>query len=275
MEGKKSFKITTIAIGIFMCIVYLFPVYILFINSFKTQKGIYLDTIKIPKEGFFTLGNYPGAIERMGYLKALTNSLLITISATVIIVLFSAMAAWVLVRYKSVISTVLYYMFAVSMLIPFQCVMLPLVSTASKLHLMNPAGLVFIYLGFGSSLSIVLFHSFIKSVPLELEESAMIDGCNMVQTFFLIVVPLIKTIAITVAVLNVMWIWNDFLLPQLIINKPEWQTIPLKTYLFFGQFSKRWDLATAALLMGMLPIVVFYMFAQKYIIQGITDGAIK
>lgn len=140
---------------------------------------------------------------------------------------------------------------------------------------MNRPGLILMYLGFGSSLSIILFHGFIKNVPLELEESSRIDGCNMVQTFFLIVLPLLKTIMVTVAILNVMWIWNDFLLPQLMINKPGWQTLPLKTFLFFGQFSKKWDLATAGLIMCMLPIILFYIVCQKHIVKGVTEGAVK
>ena len=131
------------------------------------------------------------------------------------------------------------------------------------------------YLGFGSSLSIVMYHGFIKNVPLELEEAATIDGANAFQVFWRIVFPLLKSITVTIAILNLMWIWNDFLLPQLVINKPGWQTIPLKTFYFFGQYSKRWDLATAGLLLGMIPIIVFYLFAQKYIVKGVTDGAIK
>ena len=131
------------------------------------------------------------------------------------------------------------------------------------------------YLGFGASLSIILFHGFIKNVPVELEEAARLDGCNMVQTFFLVVLPMLKTIMVTVAILNVMWIWNDFLLPQLMINKPGWQTLPLKTFLFFGQFSKKWDLATAGLIMCMLPIILFYIVCQKHIVKGVTEGAVK
>ena len=161
------------------------------------------------------------------------------------------------------------------MLIPFQCVMLPLVGFASRIGIMNPTGLVFMYMGFGTSMAIVMFHGFIKNIPAELEEAATIDGCGSFRLFFLIVVPLMKTILVTVAVLNVMWIWNDYLLPSLIINKPGWQTLPLKTYLFFGQFAKRWDLASSGLIMCIIPIIIFYLFCQKYIVKGITDGAIK
>ena len=154
-------------------------------------------------------------------------------------------------------------------------ILLPLVGFASRIGIMNPQGLIFMYMGFGSSMSIVMFHSFIKNIPEELEEAATIDGCGSFRLFFSIVIPLMRTILITVAVLNVMWIWNDYLLPSLIINKPGWQTLPLKTYLFFGQFAKRWDLASAGLIMCIIPIIIFYLCCQKYIVKGITDGAIK
>ena len=211
----------------------------------------------------------------MDFLPSLVNSLVITILSTLLILLVSAMAAWVLVRYKMRSSKILFLVFSSALLIPFQCVMLPLVDVMSKLHLMNRPGLVFMYVGFGCSMSIVLFHGFIKNVPAELEEAATIDGCNMFQTFFLIVVPLLKGIMATVAVINVMWIWNDFLLPSLVINKNGMQTLPLRTYLFFGQYSKKWDLATAALVLCMIPIIIFYLSCQKHIVKGITAGAGK
>ena len=185
------------------------------------------------------------------------------------------MAAWVLVRYKTKASKVIFLIFAASMLIPFQCVMLPLVGFASKIGLMSRGGLIFMYMGFQTSMAIIMFHGFIKNIPEELEEAATIDGCGSVRLFFSIVLPLMKTILVTVAVINVMGTWNDFLLPSLIINRQGLQTLPLKTYLFFGQFAKRWDLASAGLVMCMAPIIIFYLFCQKYIVKGITDGAIK
>ena len=186
------------------------------------------------------------------------------------------MAAWVLVRHKNKIGKLIFIVFSVSTLIPFQCVMMPLSSVAKKLHLLNPAGLIFMYVGFGISVSVLMIHGFIKNIPEELEESAIIDGCNVFQLFFLIVMPLLRVILITVAVLNIMWIWNDFLLPFLIIGgKQNWLTLPLKTYNFFSEYAKRWDLASAGLIMCMVPVIVFYICAQKYIIRGITEGAIK
>lgn len=260
-------------LGTILAVIFISPVLILLNSSFKSLKEIYLDILALPQQ--FSFDNYKQAFEKLDFLSAFTNSLVITVIATVLILLVSAMAAWVLVRYKTRCSKVLFLVFSSALLIPFQCVMLPLVDFMSKLNLMNRPGLVFMYVGFGCSMSIVLLHGFIKNVPVELEEAATIDGCNIFQTFFYIVVPLLKTILVTVAVINVMWIWNDFLLPSLVINKDGMQTLPLRTYLFFGQFTKKWDLATAALILCMIPIIIFYLCCQKHIVKGITDGAVK
>jgi len=274
-SGKQTRKIVYTLTGVFLGCLFLFPIYILVLNSFKNTKGIFTDVIGFPDAATFTSQNYPNAFEALDYIRSFGNSLWITVISTLLILLISSMAAWELVRYKTKASKFIFLLFAAAMLIPFQCVMLPLVGFASRIHLMNPAGLVFMYMGFGTSMAIVMFHGFIKNIPEELEEAATIDGCNSVQLFFIIVIPLMRTILVTVAVLNVMWIWNDYLLPSLIINKVGWQTLPLKTYLFFGQFAKRWDLASSGLIMCMIPIVIFYLFCQKYIVKGITDGAIK
>lgn len=274
-SAKRARKITQVVVGIALGCAFLFPIYILVLNSFKNTKGIFTDVIGFPNESTFTLENYPNAFRELDYVQSFMNSLLITVIASLLILLISAMAAWVLVRYKTKTSRVVFILFAAAMLIPFQCVMLPLVGFASRIGIMNPPGLVFMYMGFGTSMAIVMFHGFIKNIPEELEEAAMIDGCGPFRLFFTIVLPLMKTILITVEVLNVMWIWNDYLLPSLIINKPGWQTLPLKTYLFFGQFAKRWDLASSGLIMCIIPIIIFYLFCQKYIVKGITDGAIK
>ncbi len=274
-HSKRGRKVAYAVVGIVLGCIFLFPIYILVLNSFKNTKGIFTDVIGFPNAATFTMENYPNAFEALEYVRSFMNSLIITVIATALILLISAMAAWVLVRYKTKTSKVIFLLFAASMLIPFQCVMLPLVGFASRIGIMNPTGLVFMYMGFGTSMAIVMFHGFIKNILAELEEAATIDGCGSFRLFFLIVVPLMKTILVTVAVLNVMWIWNDYLLPSLIINKPGWQTLPLKTYLFFGQFAKRWDLASSGLIMCIIPIIIFYLFCQKYIVKGITDGAIK
>ena len=275
---KKKNRITSFIltfVGIFLAVLFLSPVMILLSNSFKSLKNIYLNVLALPNMDTFTLKNYPEAFVKLDFIRSLLNSLGITLASTLLLLVFCSMAAWVLVRYKTKLSGIIFMAYAAATLVPFQCVMLPLVRLMDTLHMMNRWGLVLMYVGFGSSLSVILFHGFIKSVPTELEEAARIDGCNMPQTFFLIVLPLLKPIMVTVAILNSMWIWNDFLLPQLMINKPGWQTLPLKTFLFFGQFSKKWDLATAGLVMCMLPIIIFYLVSQKHIVKGVAEGAIK
>lgn len=270
---KRAIKIT---IGFIVALLFLSPIYMLIMASFKSQKGIFLDPIGFPNALTFSSGTYADAMKRMDYFQAFSNSVLITVVSTIILIVFASMAAWVLVRYKNKMSSFMFMVFAAAMLIPFQCLMLPLMSVMGVIGGLNQAGLIFAYLGFGSSLSIILYHGFIKGIPVELEEAATLDGCSMFGMFWRVVFPLLSPITTTVAILNIMWIWNDFLLPNLLINaNPAWQTLPLKTFFFFGQFSSRWDLATAALILSMIPIIVFYMFAQKKIIKGVIDGAIK
>lgn len=270
---QKYLRIILILFGFILSIAWIAPVFILLNSSFKSLKDIYLNILALPKT--FSFDNYLIAFFKLDFAHTFINSTVLTTVSTSIIVLFSCMTAWALVRNKSKMSNFLFMVFASALLIPFQCVMLPLVDFMSHIGLMNRGGIILMYLGFGCSMSIVLYHGFIKNVPIALEEAAIIDGCNTLQTFFYIVLPLLKSIVVTVAVINAMWIWNDFLLPQLVINKPGWQTIPLKTYMFFGQYAKRWDLGTAALIIGMIPIIIFYISNQKHIVKGVTDGAVK
>lgn len=262
-------------LGSLLGILFLVPFYIVFTNSFKTPKGIFMNAMGLPSRPYFTFNNYVEAFIELDFVRSFLNSLFITVSSTAIIVVFASMAAWMLVRTKTKWSTFLFFLFAAAMLIPFQSVMLPLVNIMGKLGLLNPVGLVFMYLGFGSSLSVMLYHGFIKNIPAELEEAAIIDGCNRLQVFWYIIFPLLKPITVTVCILNTMWIWNDFLLPQLVINKPEWHTIPLKMFYFFGQYSKKWNLALAGLVIAMAPMIIFYFIAQKHIVKGVTQGSIK
>lgn len=275
MENCKAKRIGLPILSSLLAILFLSPLYIVFTNSFKTQKGIFLNVMSLPFGKYFSPGNYAEAFNELDFIRSFFNSLFITVSSTIIIIIFASMAAWMLVRTKSKFSSFLFFLFAGAMLIPFQSVMLPLIRLMGKLNLLNPLGLIFMYLGFGSSLSIILYHGFIKGIPKELEEAATIDGCNRFQVFWYIIFPLLKPITVTVSILNAMWIWNDFLLPQLVINKPEWHTIPLKMFFFFGQFSKKWHLALAGLVIAMIPIIIFYFFAQKHIVKGVTDGSIK
>lgn len=275
MENTKKSRPILYLIAIALCLLFISPFYLVMTNSLKTQKGIFMDVTGLPTAQYFTLDNYRQAFIDLDFMHSFMNSLMITGLSTLIIIFFSSMAAWVLVRSRTKISSVLFFVFAAAMLVPFQSVMLPLIRVMGRLDLLNPGGLIFMYLGFGSSLSIILYHGFIKNIPQELEEAALIDGCNPLQTFWLIVFPLLKPITVTVAILNTMWIWNDFLLPQLVINRPEWHTIPLRMFYFFGEYSKKWNLALAGLFIGMVPIIIFYFVAQKHIVKGVTQGSIK
>ena len=273
MWATRIEKIFMQLLGVILSIAFLFPIYVLAINSFKPLRDIYKNAINFPET--WSVENYIKAFDRLNFFNSFTNSLKITGLTVVIIIFISSLAAWALVRYKTKASNVIFMIFASAMLIPFQCVMLPLVRNMGQLHLLNTPGLIFMYQGFGCSMAIILFHGFIKNIPLELEEAATIDGCGMFRRFFCIVLPLLKPIIVTVAILNVMSTWNDYLLPSLVINKEGIQTLPLKTFLFFGQFAKKWDLATAGLVMCMIPIIIFYLCCQKYIVKGVTEGAVK
>ena len=261
-----------------LLILYMTPFYLMFINSFKTRREIFSDTTGLPSVWNFK--NYSDAMNRMGITSAFTNSIIITVGSVIVILLFSSMAAWVLVRDKSLKSKVVFYIFTAGMIVPFQAVMIPLVQWMGKMNfgafnmLGTHYGLIFMYLGFGASMSIFLYHGFIKGIPEEIEEAAIIDGCSKWQVYTKVVLPLLKPTTVTVAVLNSIWIWNDFLLPFLTVNG-KLNTIPLAMNNFFGAFSKQWELAMAALILAIIPIVIFYFFVQKHIIAGIVQGSIK
>lgn len=274
MQRKKTIsKIAIIICCVLLACFFIFPVLLLFLNSFKSLKEIYISVLKLPNS--LNLENYISAFIELDYLSAIKNSLIVTCTVTAANIICCSMAAWVLVRYKTRVSTFIFTMFSVSVLVPFQCVMLPLLAEMGMLNMINMPGLMLVNLGFGSSMSIILFHGFIKNVPVELEEAAAIDGASQPRIFFTIVLPLIKGIAVTVAILNVVALWNDYLLPSLTINRRGTQTLPLRTYLFFGAYTKKWNLGSAALIMAMVPIVIFYVLCQKQIIKGVTEGAVK
>ena len=274
MQRKKIISKTVI---ILCCIIlaafFIFPILLLFINSFKSLKEIYISVLQLPKT--LNLDNYISAFKELDYLNAIKNSLIVTCTVTAANVICCSMAAWVLVRYKTKTSKLIFTIFSVAVLVPFQGVMLPLLAEMGKLNMINMPGLMLVNLGFGSSMSIILFHGFMKNVPVELEEAASIDGASQPRIFFTIVLPLIKGIAVTVAILNVMSLWNDYLLPSLTINRSGTQTLPLRTYLFFGAYTKKWNLGSAALVMAIIPVIIFYVLCQKHIIKGVTEGAVK
>ena len=274
MQRKKIIsKTVIIRCCIMLAAFFIFPILLLFINSFKSLKEIYMSVLQLPET--LNLDNYISAFKELDYLNAIKNSLIVTCTVTAANVICCSMAAWVLVRYKTKTSKLIFTIFSVAVLVPFQCVMLPLLAEMGKLNMINMPGLMLVNLGFGSSMSIILFHGFMKNVPVELEEAAAIDGASQPRIFFTIVLPLIKGIAVTVAILNVMSLWNDYLLPSLTINRSGTQTLPLRTYLFFGAYTKKWNLGSAALVMAIIPVIIFYVLCQKHIIKGVTEGAVK
>lgn len=275
MENKYTSKTLLLEIfGIILGLLFLIPFYYVISNSLKSFAEILTNTSALPSSLHFE--NYLNAFEKLNFLKVFSNSLLVTIASNLVLVVFCSMAAYMLVRTKKKISNIIFMAFVAAMIIPFQSIMIPLIKTASSLHLLNSIwGLVFMYLGFGSGMTIFLYHGFIKGIPVELEEAAIIDGCSRFGVFWRIVFPLLKPITVTIIILNSLWIWNDYLLPSLVLQNPELRTIPLATFFFFGQYTKQWDLALAALMIGIIPLLIFFFSMQKHIIQGITSGSIK
>lgn len=272
-ETKHTKKIILIVLGALLSLVWLFPFYIMVVNSFKNKAEIFRNTLSLPQKTTFL--NYPNAFKELDFTRTFLNSLLITIVSVVIILIFSSAAAYALQRAKTTFSKVIYMMFVATMLIPFQSVMIPLVSIFGKLHMLNRPGLIFMYLGFGSAQSIFLYYGAMKAVPKALDEAAIIDGASRLQIFTKVVFPMLQPTTVTVALLNVMWIWNDYLLPSLVINKEGIQTIPLKMFYFFGQYTKQWHLALAGLVIAIIPVIIFYFVMQKQIIAGVSEGSVK
>ncbi|MDT2814814.1 carbohydrate ABC transporter permease [Vagococcus carniphilus] len=270
--SKKKIRITPI-IGTILAIVWIFPFYLMVSNSLKTKREIFTNTLGTPKD--LTFENYPQAFENLDFVRTFFNSLLITVVSVVFIVLLSSLASYALQRVKSKISGILFMLFVAAMLIPFQSVMIPLVTIFGKVNQLNMGGLIFMYIGFGSSMSIFLYHGAMKAIPKSLDEAAIIDGASRWQIFRYVIFPMLKPTTVTVALLNTMWIWNDYLLPSLVVNKEGTQTIPLKMFFFFGEYTKQWHLALAGLVIAIIPVIIFYFIMQKQIIAGVSDGAVK
>jgi len=270
---------------IFLFILFMVPFGMVVLNSAKTSKEIIFNAIALPSD-WKQLGVNISLIfnnSTVDYFGAFVDSTLITLFSLIVIVFFSSMAAWVLVRNKTIWSAVLFMAFVAAMVIPFQVLMYPLVrwlrvsGSFFGIRLLGTIpGIVFAYLGFGSPLSIFIFHGFIKNIPYELEESATIDGCSRGRTFFTIIFPLLQPIIVTVLILNGIWIWNDYLLPLLLLgSNGVVQTIPIAVTAFAGAYLKQWDLILTSTLIAMLPVIVLYLFAQRYIIKGMVEGSIK
>lgn len=259
-----------------LSILFLAPILIVVVNSFKGRFFISDAPFALPTaETFAQLSNYINGVTKTGFLSAFCYSLFITVFSVAAIILFTSMTAWYIARVKTRLTSVLYYLFVFSMIVPFQMVMFTMVKTANVLRIDNPVGIIILYLGFGSGLAVFMFTGFIKSVPLDVEEAATIDGCSPVQTFFRVVFPILKPTAITVAILQAMWVWNDYLLPKLVIGN-DYKTIPVAVrYLQGGYGAKDMGAMMAMLVLAILPIVVFYLSCQKYIIKGVMAGAVK
>jgi raffinose/stachyose/melibiose transport system permease protein len=257
-------------------ILYLVPLFLVFMNSFKGRFFISNAPFTFPDaKTFVAIKNYSAGLVKTGFFSAFGYSLFITVCSVGTIVFFTSMTAWAITRVTSKISSTIYYVLIFSMIVPFQMVMFTMSKIANMLHLDNPIGIIVLYLGFGAGLSVFIFAGFVKSIPLEIEEAATIDGCNPVQTFFMIVFPILRPIYITVAILNTMWIWNDYLLPYLVIGS-SYRTIPIAVqYLLGGYGSIDLGAMMAMLVLAIIPIIIFYLFCQKYIIEGVVAGAVK
>lgn len=259
-----------------LSVLYLGPMIIVLVNSFKGRFFISDTPFALPdSQTFAGMQNYFSGIAKTGFIQAFGYSLFITVFSVGTIVLFTSMTAWCITRVKSRMSSLFFYLLVYSMIVPFQMVMFTMSKMANILHLDNPVGIIVLYLGFGAGLSVFVFSGFIKSIPLEIEEAATMDGCSPIQTFFLVVFPILKPIYITVAILNTMWIWNDYLLPYLVIGS-SYRTIPIAVqYLQGGYGSRDMGAMMAMLVLAIIPIVIFYLAAQKYIIEGVVAGAVK
>lgn len=260
-----------------LSVLFLVPIIIVIINSFKSRIYISSQPLKLPNaETFVALENYINGVTTSDFFSAFLRSLFITVVSVILIVLFASMAAWYIVRSNSKITKGIYYMLVFSMIVPFQMVMYTMTYVTNRANLDNVFGITFVYLGFGAGLSVFMLCGFIKSIPLEIEEAAMIDGASPIQAFFTVVFPMLKPTAITVAILNTMWIWNDYLLPYLVLGSDK-KTIPVAIQLAMqGAYgSTDYGGFMSMLVLAIVPIIIFYIFCQKYIIKGVVAGAVK
>ena len=275
---RRSRALLTAAFSI-LSVVYLLPIAVVLVNSFKTNAAINTDTFAFPNEQTWmglqnyikgmTFGNYP-------FWKSVLFSLLITVVSTFLILLCTSMAAWYVARVGTLFSKIVYYLCVFSMIVPFQMVMFTLARTSDSMHLNTPWTIPVVYLGPGAGLAVFMFSGFVKSIPLEIEEAAAIDGCGPIRTFFLVVLPLLKPTLISVGVLEIMWVWNDYLLPYLVLDRTKYMTIPIHIQYLKGSYGSVDMGATMALiLLSIVPIIIFYLTCQKYIIKGVAAGAVK
>jgi raffinose/stachyose/melibiose transport system permease protein len=263
-----------------LALLFLSPIYIMIVNSFKTRAELYDNALALPQS--FSFQYFEAAMKKMNFLTVLGNSTFVTVVTVIFVIVLSSMTAWMLVRTDNRLSQLMFMAFISTMLIPFQTLMMPLmqvmdwIRTYLHIPMLNThGGLIFMNIGFHASIAVFLYHGFIKSIPIALEEAATLDGCSKFGVFWRIVFPMLKTITITVAILDVISTWNDYLLPSLTLSDKGLRTIQLSTFYFFGEFTIVWNQAMAGLTLTIIPVVIFYAVAQKYIIKGIAEGAVK
>ncbi len=278
---KTKERVARVVVFIVLCLLtifWIYPIFMILINSLKGDTFISTDTVfKLPNAtSFVGLSNYIDALSSKGFAQAFGYSLFITISSAVLILLCTSMCAWYITRVHGILSKVCYALYVFSMVVPFQMLMFTLASTADRMDLDTPYNICIIYLGFGAGLAVFMFTGFMKSIPLEIEEAAMIDGCNPLQTFFQIVLPILKPTLISVAILETMWLWNDYLLPYLVLDRKKYMTIPILIQYFRGSYGHvEMGPMMACIMMTVLPIIIMYICLQKYIIKGVIAGAVK
>ena len=273
---KKTSKLSWFGTGAFTIIgiVYIMPILIVLINSFKNKVFINKEPFKLPtKQTWVGIDNFLSAIDKYELLSAVGWTVFITVGSVLVILVCTSMCAWYITRVNSKFTKLLYLLCVFSMVVPFQMVMFTLSLVADRTGLRTPWGIIIIYLGFGAGLAVFMFCGFVKSIPLEIEEAAMIDGCTPLRTFFSVVLPIMKPTYISVGILETMWIWNDYLLPSLVLGKKNLYTLPLSTYSFYGTYSSDYGVIMAALVLTVAPILVLYLFLQKEIIDGVVAGA--
>ena len=278
---KKKQSLSNIVLTVFLTVlsvVWVYPVIMILFNSLKLENAISTNTaFQLPAvETFAGLQNYANAIGSKGFVTAFFTSMLITLTSVAAILLFCSMCAWYITRVENMFTKLVYFLFVFSMVVPFQMLMFTLAATSDQLKLNTPWNIWVIYLGFGAGLAVFMFAGFMKSIPLEIEEAAMIDGCNPVQTFFMIVLPVLKPTMISVGILETMWVWNDYLLPYLVLDRKKYTTVPILIQYFKGSFGRvEMGPMMACIMLTVLPIIVVYLICQKHIIKGVVAGAVK
>ena len=278
MKKRTAYDtLLTVVLGI-LCVVWVYPVFMILFNSLKVETAISTSTVfQLPTaETFAGLDNFANAIGSKGFVEAFFTSMLITVTSVAAILLLCSMCAWYITRVENVFTKLCYFLFVFSMVVPFQMLMFTLAATSDQLKLNTPWNIWVIYLGFGAGLAVFMFTGFMKSIPLEIEEAAMIDGCNPLQTFFRIVLPVLKPTMISVGILETMWVWNDYLLPYLVLDRKKYTTVPILIQYFKGSFGRvEMGPMMACIMLTVLPIIIVYLFCQKYIIKGVVAGAVK